>query len=268
MRAAEQRQVAQAFGVSPGVVPLLPELLAGIEVLGSWPEAILGLLRDAAGLAAPARVLDLGCGKGPVAVVLARQLGLRVDGVDLFPPFLEEARAAAAAAGVAELCRFEIGDLRGAARRRRGYDAVVLAGLGAGLFGGFAGCVEALRACVRDDGWMVVDDGFLAHPGAAREPGYEYYRGRRETLYELTAHGDRLAGEVVIEAAELERVNRRNTALIAARIGRLAAVRPELAGELGDYLRSEEAECEFLESRTRPAVWLLQRRLPGRPGSG
>lgn len=258
--------MAQAFGVSEEVVPLLPELLAGIDVLGSWPAAIVELLRDGAGLRQPARVLDLGCGKGPVAVALARQLGLEVDGVDLFSPFLEEARAAAAAAGVTELCRFEIGDLRREARRRRGYDAVVLAGVGAGLFGGYAGCVEALRGCVGEGGWMVVDDGFLVGPEAAPAPGYEYYRSREATLRELGAHGDIVAGEVMIEASEMEEVNRRCTARIAARVERLAAAHPDLAAELAAYLRSERAECEFLERRSRAAVWLLRRGGDGATG--
>ncbi|HEX6247194.1 MAG TPA: methyltransferase domain-containing protein [Nocardioidaceae bacterium] len=48
---------------------------------------------------APARVADLGCGTGSLAVLLAEE-GYDVDGVDLSPRMLEVARRKAAAAGV------------------------------------------------------------------------------------------------------------------------------------------------------------------------
>ena len=47
-----------------------------------------------------ARVLDLACGRGRIAIALAHR-GLRVSGVDLSPRSLERARADAATAGVA-----------------------------------------------------------------------------------------------------------------------------------------------------------------------
>ncbi len=55
-------------------------------------------------------VLDVGCGPGHYAVALARRGAAYVLGLDFAPEMLDLARARAAAAGVAERCRFELGD--------------------------------------------------------------------------------------------------------------------------------------------------------------
>ncbi|MFQ5349901.1 MAG: class I SAM-dependent methyltransferase [Thermoanaerobaculia bacterium] len=260
MRPQDRQQIANGFGVAPALVPLLGELLRDIWVLGSWPERIVELVGEHTPLPAGSTVLDLGCGKGAVAVPLARELGLRVHGVDLFPSFLEDARERAAAAGVAALCRFECLDLRRAVRRPSGCDLVVLAGVGAGVFGGFPNCVAEMRRAVGPGGFVLVDDGFLLDEEPATEPGYEYYRSRADTVAELTSHGEVLVHEALVPQAELEAYNRRNNRFIRARARGLSTEHPELAEELALFVRSEQEECEFLESRTRAAIWLLRRR--------
>jgi SAM-dependent methyltransferase len=65
-----------------------PEHLALGETVASQVEALLGL-------AAPARILDLGCGPGRVAVPLARH-GHAVTGLDVQDGYLARARAWAA----------------------------------------------------------------------------------------------------------------------------------------------------------------------------
>ncbi|MEU7283146.1 methyltransferase domain-containing protein [Streptomyces sp. NPDC045431] len=57
--------------------------------------------------AEPSDVLDVGCGTGSLSVLLA-SAGHRVTGVDLAPRMVEQARAKAAAAGLA--ARFLVGD--------------------------------------------------------------------------------------------------------------------------------------------------------------
>lgn len=72
----------------------------------------------------PADILDAGCGPGLYAVRLAR-LGYRVDGVDIGPAVIREARRRARLAGVAGSARFQVADVRSLPVSPR-YDAVLL----------------------------------------------------------------------------------------------------------------------------------------------
>jgi SAM-dependent methyltransferase len=56
------------------------------------------------------RVLDLGCGIGRWSRLLAAR-GAMVTGVDISPTMIREARRRARAEGVADRCRFEVGDI-------------------------------------------------------------------------------------------------------------------------------------------------------------
>ncbi len=60
---------------------------------------------------APLRVADVGCGTGASALVLAKALASPVTAVDLFPEFLEELRARAERAGLADRVETVVGSL-------------------------------------------------------------------------------------------------------------------------------------------------------------
>ncbi|MDC1286414.1 methyltransferase domain-containing protein [Gammaproteobacteria bacterium] len=62
------------------------------------------------GLAPAARVLDVGCGLGGSAFVMAREFGLRVDGIDLSRNMLALAEQKLASNGLSNLVRLQWGD--------------------------------------------------------------------------------------------------------------------------------------------------------------
>ena len=84
----EQEMVAYALEVDLQLLPYLPELLADLEELGSDAELITQVIADL-DLAADSEVIDLGCGKGAVALEIADELGFKVLGIDLFKPFIQ-----------------------------------------------------------------------------------------------------------------------------------------------------------------------------------
>jgi cyclopropane-fatty-acyl-phospholipid synthase len=71
-------------------------------------------------------VLDIGCGWGGMALTLARDFGARVTGITLSTEQLEEARARAAAEGLADRVTFEMLDYRHLHRR---FDRIVSVGM-------------------------------------------------------------------------------------------------------------------------------------------
>jgi release factor glutamine methyltransferase len=72
----------------------------------------------------PTRVLDVGTGSGAIACTLAAETGARVDATDISAAAIEVATKNAQRLGVAELCRFYLGDLAAPVSGNR-YDVII-----------------------------------------------------------------------------------------------------------------------------------------------
>jgi SAM-dependent methyltransferase len=264
----ERAQIAAALDATPELVPHLAELLADLWDLGSSPALITRWLRDL-GLPRGTRVLDLGCGKGAVSLTLARELGFQVHGVDLFEPFVHEARARGEEWGLAGRCRFEKGDLREVARTAEGYDVVVYASVGA--LGPLDACVGVMRGCVHEGGFLVIDEGFLAPGSEAGKaipdlPGHENLASYEESRRRLESHGDEILREHILEPAEMRAMDERYIRSISARAEALAKARPEDADVVRSYVVRQRRAASAWERSSVSASWLLRKsRSPSRP---
>jgi arsenite methyltransferase len=76
-------------------------------------------------LAPGGRVLDVACGRGTTALLLAGEYGVAVDGIDLSPGNVVQARGAADAAGFADRTRFTAADAEALPYADGTFDAVV-----------------------------------------------------------------------------------------------------------------------------------------------
>lgn len=251
----ERKQVAAALDATPELLPYLAELLADLWDLGSSPELIASWLRGLE-LARETRVLDLGCGKGAVSLTLARELGFHVRGVDLFEPFVLDARARAEEWGLTARCRFEKTDLREVAKSARGYDVVIYASVGA--LGRLGQCVAVLRRCVRSGGHIVIDEGFLA-PGIEPDPGFANLADHDESRRLLESHGDVILREQVLSPDKMRALDRRYIECIAARAEALAAAHPEDADLIRGYVGRQERAAAAWERNAVSAAWLLRK---------
>ena len=256
-----QGLVAEAFGAAPELLPLLPAILADFSALGCWPDKIGMVLRESAQLPKEATVVDLGCGKGAASLVLARELGYRVTGFDLFAPFLEDAASAARAAGADHLCSFEVADIRERTEHSGTFDVAIFAAVGAGLYGDYSDCIAAIRQWTRPNGYIVISDGFLRHPipPGTTFPGYEYYERHDETLRQLTAHGDVIVREILISSEELADQSLHDLRNLRRRVETLSQAHAPQLEHLKQFLASQESEYAFLNTHTTEAVWLLRR---------
>lgn len=248
--------VARAMETDVRLLPVLPGLLIDLSELGPSPEQIVSAFQ-AVGVEPESLVLDLGCGKGAVAVALAERLGLRVEGIDAFPPFLQSARALAKERGVSSRCRFRKGDIRKLLGKEGQYDAVLLLSVGP-VSGDYELTIAGIRTLVRKGGHIVIEDGFLAD-GIAQLPGADGYASRSETLRRLTACGDELVRQVVGSAEETRSLNERNTDLIRRRAHLVKASRPDLTELIDEYVARQERETQLLGTDVICAIWVLRR---------
>lgn len=256
----EELDVSRSLEMDPVLLPYAAEILADITALGSWPEVMVSMLEPLELPPETSRVLDLGCGKGAACIRIAQKLEFQVFGIDLFSPFIQEARERAAILHVESLCTFDTQDIHTLLRKRKKdtYDVVIYAALG-DLLGTFDQIIGRIRILVPDGGYMIIDDGYLAHADRLHRPGYEYCRNYEETRRELTKHGDIIISEAIIPKEELVSTFRKDCTYIRWRIEALSLRHPELTESLSAYLVRQLEEYRILEQETVQAVWLLQK---------
>lgn len=77
----------------------------------STPPHIVQAMLELAHVTRGDTVYDLGCGDGRIVIQAAQKFGARGVGIDINPDRIEEARANAGSAGVAEHVNFHVGDM-------------------------------------------------------------------------------------------------------------------------------------------------------------
>ena len=113
-------------------------------------------LRRLGTLPAAARVLDLGCGSGRAALVLAEELRTRVVAVDVHAPFLEQLRATAQERGLEDLIEPRCADMAAPGVPAGSVD--LLWSEGAIYLVGFADGLRLWRPLLASKGHLVVSE--------------------------------------------------------------------------------------------------------------
>ncbi len=118
-----------------------------------WKRITVGL----AGVAPGGQALDVCCGTGDLALLLARQVGPRgrVVGVDFSPEMLAIARRRAAASGYGEVCRFVPGDAQALPVADAAFDAATV-GFGIRNVGHPETALREFRRVLRPGGRLAV----------------------------------------------------------------------------------------------------------------
>lgn len=239
--------------------PVLPELFAEFDTLGLPTHTLISLLRRArtSGQIRPltpaSRVLDLACGKGAMAIALARSFGCRATGVDGCDVFIEAAAEASAHAGVSHLCTWVLADVREWRPPADTYDIAMMIGLD-----GVAEAAPVLRRATRQGGVYVMDEAvrMARHVDAAEYPDVPLAR-------EIGAFIEGLGDEVVVakvlrpdEARANHRVTLERLSRAARRITR---ARPGLKEELTKFVKRHRDASVVLEGPLRPSWWIVRR---------
>ena len=248
--------VARAMDASDtAIVPFLPYILQDSWELGSSPEAIVKLVRRDVPPRPRLTVLDLGCGKGPVSIRLAKELRCRCLGIDAIPEFVGTARAKALEHGVSRLCRFEVGDIREAVASLPRFDIIVLGGIGP-VLGGYRKTLQVLSPHLAKGGMVVLDDGYVKDRADRRHP---LLVKKRALLGQLRLAGMVLADEVVLSARQVHEMDTRIFVGLEKRCRELAVRYPGLRDIFETYIDRQIEENDLLEHGVVGAVMALKR---------
>jgi SAM-dependent methyltransferase len=242
-----QAAVAASLGAGATLRPVLPELFADLDALGSMPSVVVRAVARA-GVKRGQRVADLACGKGAVGLALAEELGVRVVGIDACREFTREASAHARARGVADVCTFGTGDVA-TWRPRTRFDAAVMIG----LFGAEE-ATRTLRGLVREGGIYAFDDAVLRQGSP---------RGGAMTLAEVRAmvlgEGDQVLSARLMDRRRVAAHIARTTRVLERNAATLEGSRPELRRSLRAFVRAHQRAAELLTDRLAPALVVVRR---------
>jgi SAM-dependent methyltransferase len=126
----------------------------------------LRVLGERLGLAPGQRVLDIACGRGGPAIVLASTFGCRLVGVEKANEFATAARERVAANGLEELITIHEQDAADFTIEPEAWDAALCLGA-SWIWGGLEGTVAALVSGVRRGGHVAVGDVYLRREDGA-----------------------------------------------------------------------------------------------------
>jgi SAM-dependent methyltransferase len=141
-------------------------------------ERILDLLP----LQADARVLDLGCGRGELALRIIDRFQAEVTAVDISSPMLDAARERAQWCGALGRLRLIKIDIAEYSPESESFDLTVMLG-GGGIAGGFAGICARLAQWTRPGGYVLIGEGYWV-----KAPATEYLAHLETTADELLDH--------------------------------------------------------------------------------
>lgn len=253
---SEVEMIAYALEVDPELLPLVPELLADLDELGSDAPLIVEVLAEL-GLPGSSRVVDLGCGKGAVAIEIATRLGFHVHGIDLFEPFIGICREGAALAGVSDRCTFQCADILKVVDAIEPADVAIFAALG-DVLGPLDETIAVIRRFVRPGGYIVINDDYVKEGGLSAFTGFENCSSHEVTVRRLQSHGDVLKREALEPQSNLS-LGISESTLIRRRAEALAEQHTDLKAALRAFADDQAREYEYIANNLVPAVWVLEK---------
>jgi SAM-dependent methyltransferase len=117
------------------------------------------LLGDYVRLGPERRVLDVACGKGGPAVLLAEAFGCRIVGVERLPAFADEARSRVAARGLEHLVEVRTGDAAEFALEPEAWDVALCIGASF-VWGTIEDAAARLAPAVGSGGFVAIGEPF------------------------------------------------------------------------------------------------------------
>lgn len=252
---ARERLAHSLTAEDVALLPYLPYLLQDLWALGGTPEQAIALMR--AHLPQTGTMLDLACGKGYMAVHIAKATGWRVHGTDIMPAFIEVAKQKAAEHGVGHLCSFAVQDANEAVQTGGAYNCVLFSANG-DILGPPDEMLPKLVRAVRPGGYIILDESHLPNEGAV-EIRYSHGYLRLCQWQALFARlGIAEVQRCAVSPEALRQTDASDQAFIQKRAAELAQKHPQKAALFAGYVQSQLNEVADVENSLENVVWLLR----------
>ncbi|MCW2977200.1 MAG: hypothetical protein JWM06_2481 [Actinomycetia bacterium] len=150
------------------------------------------------------RVLDLACGKGGPAALLASTFGCSVLGIERAPEFVEAARERVAAVGVGEIVEIVEADAHAVTLEPEAWDAALCLGA-TFVWDDLAGTLAALTPTVRPGGHIVVGEPYWRQWPLPRGTDDQGFVALRETVARIESAGLALQGLIASSEDDWDR---------------------------------------------------------------
>ncbi len=151
-----------------------------LEILNPTSREKVVLLGHVLGLTPDSSVLDIACGKGGPALILAREFGCRITGVERASEFAAECRHRVAAAGLEGRIEVVEQDATAVAIEPAAYDVALCLGASF-VWTNLDGTLRALAPAVRPGGHVVVGEVYLRGSVPDGVEGYEEFASLADT---------------------------------------------------------------------------------------
>jgi len=252
----EERQAYSLTAETPELLPYLPYILQDFWEIGSDPDVMVRLIEKNVSLSGQTRILDLGCGKGAVAVKIADKLCVKVKGVDLMQVFVDYAKVKATEYGVIDLCEFIVEDINETVEKERDYDCVIFGALGS-VLGDSAETLDKLKAVIKTGGYILLDESCLPDDGDQEDVRYDYY------TYLTQWQWHRLFEEKGLELIETDSGNESDSesgmASLSTRVSELIEKHPDKRDIFKGYIQSQQNEYDDIDNSLITATWILKK---------
>jgi SAM-dependent methyltransferase len=164
----------------------------------------IALLGNYLRLRPEARVLDLACGKGGPAPLLASTFGCTVLGIERAPEFVEAARDRVAGVGVGDLVEIVEADAHAFPLEPEAWDAALCLGASF-VWDDLAGTLAALTPTVRSGGHVVVGEPYWREWPLPRGIDDQGFVALRETAGQFESAGLALQGIIASSLDDWDR---------------------------------------------------------------
>lgn len=241
----EECVVAAMDGTDKELFPFLPYILRDTWEIGADPETIISLIQKHMREFPNMNVLDLGCGKGAVSVILSNKLKCRCHGIDAVPEFIDEANKKAKEYSVNHLCKFDVDDIRIKIKTLQRYDVIILGAVGP-VLGNYFSTLTALANNLNPDGIILIDDGYIESSSGVTHP---LILKQDEIHRQIEAAGMKLVDEAIIGKNEIKYADDQIFSSLKKRCLELMEMHPEKHNLFEAYIKKQEEENDVLENK-------------------